>query len=122
MAKLTEADQRAFSHQVLEVLRQNSAKLSVAGFDTSGRAAALEAKTDEAEVKEAEQLQAKEALLRATAASTTSTQEAYDLASASVNLIEGILGKDDALVKLLRGLRPAMHHDTPTKPPTSPTP
>jgi hypothetical protein len=39
-----------------------------------------------------------------------------------VNLIEGILGKDDALVKLLRGLRPGMHHDTPKKPPASPTP
>jgi hypothetical protein len=122
MAKLTEADQRAFSHQVLEVLRQNSVKLGAAGFDTSGRAAALEAKTDEAETREAEQLSAKEALLRATVASTTSTQEAYDLASASVNLIEGILGKDDALVKLLRGLRPGMHNAAPTKPPTPPTP
>jgi hypothetical protein len=119
-AKLTEADQRAFSHQVLEVLRQNSAKLSAAGFDTSGRAGALEAKTDAAETREAEQLQAKEALLRATVASTTSTQEAYDLASATVNLIEGILGKDDPLVRLLRGLRPGMHHDPPTKPPASP--
>ena len=121
MAKLTEADQRAFSHQVLEILKKNSARLSAAGFETSGRVVAVEAKTHTADIDEAGQTQAKEALLRATATSTTSTTEAYDLASASVNLIEGILGKDDPLVKVLRGLRPAMHHDTPTKPPTPPT-
>ena len=75
MAKLTEADKRAFARQVVEVLRQNTARLSGAGFDASSRVISLEGKAHEAEVKEAAQLDAQQAALRATDASNTATDE-----------------------------------------------
>ena len=55
--------------------------------------------------------------LQATQESATATDNAYDLASKSVSLVEGILGKDDPLVTVLRGRRPTLHNDpspTPT--------
>ncbi|WP_309720135.1 hypothetical protein [Armatimonas sp.] len=110
MAKLTDADRRAFAHQVVEVLRLHAPQLSAAGFDVTTRLTQLEASAHEADVKEAAQLSAQQAALRATQESTTATDDAYDFASKSVSLVEGILGKDDPLVTVLRGLRPALHN------------
>jgi hypothetical protein len=109
MARLTDADRRAFSREVLEVLRQNAARLSAAGFDVTGRVTELGSANQTADVKEAAQLTAQQAAVRATQESSDANDHVYDLASASVNLIEGILGKDDPLVISLRQLRPGMH-------------
>lgn len=110
MARLTDSDRRAFSHQVVEVLRQNAAQLTAAGFDVTARVTTLDGKAKEADVKEAAQLTAQQAAQRATDESTAATDAAYELASTTVNLIEGILGKDDPLVESLRQLRPGLHN------------
>ncbi|WP_394796026.1 hypothetical protein [Armatimonas sp.] len=110
MAKLTDTDRRAFSHQMVEVLQQNAAHLLAAGLDVTARQTELAAKAHEADVKEAAQLTAQQAAHRATEESSAATDVAYELASTTVNLVEGALGKNDPLVVSLRQLRPGLHN------------
>jgi hypothetical protein len=49
MPALTENEKRAFARQLLEVLRNNSARLTDMGFDPAGRIAELETKAQSAD-------------------------------------------------------------------------
>ena len=108
MPKLTENEKRAFTRQLLEVLRNNATRLTGLGFSATNRITLLETRADEADVKEAAQRAAEETSLRATRESQEATDVAYDVASQTVELIIGLVGKKDELATVLRGIRGGM--------------
>jgi len=89
-------------------LRDHEKELNDAGFNTKTRITQLEQLTQEAEDEEAAQVVAREAHLQATAASQSATKNAYSTASATVELIVGLLRKDHKLVKIIKNLRDEM--------------
>ena len=104
----TETQRRAFTRSILEILRDHENELNDAGFNTQTRITQLEQLTQEAEDKEAAQVAAREAHLQATAASRSATKTVYGAASATVELIVGLLGKEHKLVKAIKNLRDEM--------------
>ena len=105
MPGLTEEEQRESPRQIIEILDNNAAALTAAGFDPAARQAQLTTQADDADAKEADQVDARAALSAATSASQAATQTAYSNASDTVELIIGLLGKDHELSKILRQLR-----------------
>jgi hypothetical protein len=79
--------------------------LTDAGFDPTARIEMLQGKLQTADDAEGEQQKAQAAALDTTKLANETLKLAYDDASAFVNLIEGLLGKDHSLVRKLRQLR-----------------
>jgi len=105
MSVQRESQKRDFVAQTIVIMEQNATTLTDAGFDPSKRITELKTEltaTDEAEGKQNE---AQAASLDATKVANETLKVAYDDASASINLIEGLLGKDNSLVHKLRQLR-----------------
>uniref|UniRef100_UPI003217178C hypothetical protein n=1 Tax=uncultured Draconibacterium sp. TaxID=1573823 RepID=UPI003217178C len=105
MATLNEKESRDFVSQVIVMVNQNAGLLTDAGFDPTSRVGTLQGKLQTADDAEGEQQKAQAAALDATKLANETLQLAYDDASAFVNLIEGLLGKDNSLVHKLRQLR-----------------
>ena len=108
MAALTEDQKRGFGRRVLEIMKDNIARLSAAGFDPISRIIDLSVKAYRADDKEAAQFAAQTAAEKATKESQVATVEFYKLASDSVELVVGLVGKDDELSKNLREIRDSM--------------
>ena len=121
MAKLTEDQKRAFSTRIVEILKDNAARLTAAGFNPVARTIDLAIKTHRANDKEAAQVEARRVHLKATAESQQATDESYKLASDTVELIVGLLGKDDELSKILRNIRDEMANEAARGPRESET-
>lgn len=100
-----DSEKRDFVAQTAELMSQNSEVLIGAGFDPASRIEQLKAELDATEVAEAKQKQAQAAAMDATELARDTLTKAYNDASASINLIEGLLGKDNSLVHKLRQLR-----------------
>jgi len=111
MPGLTESEKRAFAHLVAEILADNLARLRELGYDGSARLNELRTKERIAQEKEAAQLAARVALERSTAESVKATDEAYRLASDTVELIVGLVGKNDPLAHRLRNLRDELKNE-----------
>ena len=111
MGYLTENEKRAFAHLIAEILQDNLARLNGLGFNGSDRLEEIRAKEQLAQEKEAAQLAARVAEQNATAASVDATDSVYRLASDTVELIVGLVGKDDALAQRLRNLRDEMKNE-----------
>ena len=105
MATLNEKESRDFVSQVIVMVDQNAGMLTDAGFDPATRSDELKAKLQTADDAEGEQQKAQALALDATKHANATLRLAYDDASAFVNLIEGLLGKDNSLVHKLRQLR-----------------
>ena len=105
MATLNAKESRDFVSQVIVMVDQNAGMLTDAGFDPATRSAELKAKLQTADDAEGEQQKAQAIALDATKHANATLRVAYDDASAFVNLIEGLLGKDNSLVHKLRQLR-----------------
>ena len=105
MATLNEKESRDFVSQMIVMVNQNANLLTDAGFDPVNRVTALQGKLQTADDAEGEQQKAQAAALDATKLANKTLTLAYDDASAFVNLIEGLLGKDNSLVHKLRQLR-----------------
>lgn len=105
MSTLNEKESRDFISQVIVIVGQNSGALADAGYDPTNRSEQLKTKLQTADEAEGEQQKAQAVALEATKRANTTLKEAYDDASAMVNLIEGLLGKDNGLVHKLRQLR-----------------
>lgn len=105
MATLNEKESRDFVSQMIVIVNQNANLLTDAGFDPSTRTEALQGKLQTADEAEGEQQKAQAAALDATKLANQTLTLAYDDASAFVNLVEGLLGKDNSLVHKLRQLR-----------------
>jgi hypothetical protein len=105
MATLNEKESRDFVSQVIVIVDQNTSLLTDAGFDPTSRSGGLKTKLQTADDSEGAQNKAQAAALDATKLANSTLKVAYDDASAFVNLIEGLLGKDNSLVHKLRQLR-----------------
>ena len=105
MANLTEEEKREFPREIIEIMDSNSAELTAAGFDPAALKVELTTLADDADAKEAAQVNARAANATATAESQAATTAGYQKASDSVELIVGLLGKDHALSVILRQLR-----------------
>lgn len=108
MPALTEAQQRSFIRQMIEILQANQAELKAQGYDATIKLKDLNAKSATAEKAEGIQLQTMAALKAKTADSVRATREAYELASAQVEAVVGALGKKHALAQKVKGMRDAM--------------
>jgi triosephosphate isomerase len=105
MGYLNDKERRDFVSQTAVIIEEEAATLTTAGFDPANRLQQLKDEKNAAQLAEVVQQQAQAAALDATKAAQESLMVAYNDASAIINLIEGLLGKDNSLVHKLRQLR-----------------
>ncbi|WP_163718117.1 hypothetical protein [Mangrovibacterium lignilyticum] len=105
MANLNEKEKRDFIIHVKKTIEDESAALIAAGFDPVDRISQLGTESDTSVDAEVAQQKAQAAALKATKVSNEALKVAYDDASSLVNLVEGLLGKDNELVHKLRQFR-----------------
>ncbi len=90
---------------MLTFLEEEKEVLTSAGFDPSARTETLKAENHEAETSEIAQQTAMAAAKEATQLSVEKLSIAYKDASNIADLISGLLGKDNELVKKIRKFR-----------------
>lgn len=105
MASLTESKKRDFITQLIVIMEQNVEPLTAKGYDPSAKITQLKAEKALADQTEADQREAVAAAKNATQVALNALNEAYTDASAAVDLISGLLGKDDNLLIEIRKLR-----------------
>jgi hypothetical protein len=105
MSRLNDKEKRDFVSQTITTVEQESDTLMAAGFESANRVTQLKNEIEAAEDAEVAQQKAQAAALDATKVAQQTLKVAYDDASAMINLIEGLLGKDNSLVHKLRQLR-----------------
>ena len=105
MASLSESDKRDFVAQIKGRLSENSELLTEKGFNPENKVSELTQQSEVAQTDETAQQKARRAAEAATKVSSASLKVAYDNASASVDLVVGLLGKDHPLSQQLRKLR-----------------
>ncbi|MBS2100235.1 hypothetical protein [Carboxylicivirga linearis] len=105
MARQTEKEKRDFVDHILTTAQDETETLTQAGFDPKLRIEGLKSKSTLLKEAEVAQQKAQAAAIDATKASNEALKDAYDDASSFVNLIEGLLGKDNSLVHKLRKFR-----------------
>jgi multidrug efflux pump subunit AcrA (membrane-fusion protein) len=102
---LTDAEKRDFVAQMIDLLQQSNETLAGKGFDPSAKIETLTNLSRQAETAEASQQQAMADAKKATVEAQKNLEAAYKEASASVELVTGLLGKDNELVSQLRKIR-----------------
>jgi hypothetical protein len=105
MSKLTEAKKRDFVTQIITLVEENQEVLTDKGFDPTARVDELKTKKTTADTAEIEQQEAAARAKEATAEANRTLDDAYSDASDFADLISGLLGKDDELVKKMRKFR-----------------
>lgn len=105
MAKIAESQKRDFVARVTTILDQNKQLLINEGYDPAAKITQLKSKIEVALQKEAVQRETIAKAKNATKETNQATKEAYTEASATVELMAGLLGKDNSLVVELRKLR-----------------
>lgn len=105
MARQTEKEKRDFVNHIIATAENEKETLTQAGFDPTTRIDNLKVKADYSIETEIAQQKAQAAAMEATKNSNAALKDAYDDASSLVNLIEGLLGKNNALVHQLRKFR-----------------
>ena len=105
MATLSEAQQRDFISQIIERLNENANVLNEKGYNPETKVGELTSLSSEAQTAETAQQKALREAKEASKLSQEKLKEAYDNASATVELIVGLLGKDHPLSQQLRKLR-----------------
>ena len=118
MANMNNAEKESFSAQIAGILKEKATSdaLKAKKFDPADLA-----KEIEDGIKALPDLNAKtiadEAIAQASLAAENGVRDAaYDAASGAVNTVSGLLGKDHALTKKLRGIRGEMNPKKPKKP------
>lgn len=105
MSKQNESAKRDFVTQVAIIMGNNAQLLIDKKYDPVNKIAELEQQGKDADDAEAKQTDADKAAKDATELSNTTLGVAYDNASATVELMAGLLGKNHNLVLELRKLR-----------------
>lgn len=105
MGNLTESKKRDFLVQLITILEQNEQILSETGYDPAPKIASLQNGIKAAEEAEARQLEAKAASKNATRLATETLNAVYREGSAAVDLVSGLLGKDNNLLLEIKKLR-----------------
>jgi hypothetical protein len=102
---LTESKKRDFVNQLVIIMEQNTQLLTDKGFDPTAKIDQLKQEISVAEDAEARQADAAAAAKDATKLAQDTLDVAYTDGSATVDLIAGLLGKNDNLVKEIKKLR-----------------
>ena len=105
MGALNEARSRDFVAQIISLLNEESAQLIEKGFDPVKKQKDLVNKSEAADKAETEQQVIAAKAKEATALSQKRLDEASREASNLVDVISGLLGKDNELVKKMRKFR-----------------
>lgn len=105
MAGLTESEKRDFVSQIIELLTKESASFKEKGYNPASQLETLSIKKEAADAAEIAQQKAAAAAKDATRLSNEALDEAYSAASNQADLISGLLGKEDELVKKMRKFR-----------------
>lgn len=102
---LNESKKRDFVSQLVVIMEQNAQLLSDKGFDPTAKIQQLQQELTAAEEAEAKQSEAMAAAKNATQVANETLDVAYTDGSATVDLISGLLGKNDNLVLEIKKLR-----------------
>lgn len=102
---LKESEKRDFVHHIINDVEQNSTTLQKKGFDPKQKLTELKQFSQDADEAEAIQLKVHAEAMKATQQANEKLDVAYREASAMVELIAGLLGKDDDLVRKLKQIR-----------------
>lgn len=105
MSGLKDSEKRDFISQMITLMINESENLTSRGFDPTAKLVVLNEKNATAENAEIEQQQMAAKAMEATKTANTRLDEAYREASNLVDLISGLLGKEDELVKKMRRFR-----------------
>jgi hypothetical protein len=105
MGKMIDAKKRDFVAQVTAFLEQNAQLLVGKGYDPAAKITQLRSEIVVTDEKEALQREAAAKAKDATKMANEAMNTAYTDASATVELLAGLLGKDNNLVIELRKLR-----------------
>ena len=105
MGNLTESKKRDFLVQLITLLEQNDHLLYESGYDPSQKIASLKNGIKTAEEADARQVEAKAASKNATRLATETLNAVYREGSAAVDLVSGLLGKDNNLLLEIKKLR-----------------
>jgi len=96
---------RDFIRQMIVVVELNQTSLSEAGFDPATNLTELKTKNTKVITAKAEQLEIRAALKDATVEAGSTLDAAYKQASDFANIISGLLGKKNEIVKEIRKMR-----------------
>ena len=102
---LNESKKRDFVSQLIVIMEQNAQLLSDKGFDPAAKIAQLKDELTTADNAEGKQVEAMAAAKDATQLSNDTLDVAYTDGSATVDLISGLLGKNDNLLLEIKKLR-----------------
>jgi hypothetical protein len=105
MAKMIDAKKRDFVTLVTAILEQNVQLLTNKGYDPTAKIAQLRTEIGTTDEKEALQREATAKAKDATKKANEAMNAAYTDASATVELLAGLLGKDNNLVIEMRKMR-----------------
>ncbi|WP_420209285.1 hypothetical protein [Candidatus Electronema sp. JC] len=105
MSKMNEAKKRDFVAQIISLVEKEQAALTAQGFDPAARLADLKIKKTDADQAETAQQEAAAKAKEATTHSNLMLDDAYKDASNIADLISGLLGKENELVKKMRKFR-----------------
>lgn len=102
---MSESKKRDFVSQLIILLEQNAAALTEKGYDPANKIAQLQQEITAADEAEARQSEAQAAAKDATKLAQSTLDVAYRDASATVDLVSGLLGKDNNLLGEIRKMR-----------------
>ena len=102
---LNESKKRDFVTQLIVIMEQNAQLLTDKGFDPAAKIAELKQKMITADEAEGKQVEAMAAAKNATQVANDTLDSSYIDGSATVDLISGLLGKNDNLVIEIKKLR-----------------
>ncbi len=105
MAKLNEAKRRDFITQIITLVEEEKDRLVANGYDPTNKVDVLKVKKQESDSSEIAQQEAAARAKEATRLSNEKLDEAYREASNFADLISGLLGKEDELIKRVRKFR-----------------
>ena len=105
MSDLTDADKKSFIDKIVAALTTHKTDLAAKGWDPAQRITNLQNGVTSVTNDEGIVSQLDAALAAAVATRRTDLDNNYALASATVSLVEGILGRDAPLVRDLRQIR-----------------
>ena len=105
MSKLNEAKKRDFVSQMIELVDQEKERLLTKGFDATAGIEELKTKRSVCDRSEAAQQEAAAKAMEATAVANRDLDAAYKEASNMANVLSGLLGMDDEMVRKMRKFR-----------------
>ncbi|HKL33515.1 MAG TPA: hypothetical protein VJ919_13330 [Tangfeifania sp.] len=102
---MSESKKRDFVSQLIILLEQNAPALTDKGYEPANKIAQLQLEITTADEAEARQAEAQAAAKDATKLAQNTLDVAYRDASATVDLISGLLGKNNNLLGEIRKMR-----------------